>query len=338
MNKQTKKKKNTLKRKILLFTLFFLLLILIIDKFTGNNITNYFFKIYNDYLINKNPDSLIISVQSNKENITTIPLITYNSIEINWGDGVIENFNSYKYTNKDNKNIFDDIIFPTHKYNKKGRYNIIITGDTKRGFLGFSNYTTTDNYGIKMFKKEFLNEIPEYIEEHIEEHITKEENSNTYTNNYTIINFKNLNFKGLGNLTEYIDNEINVSWLEEFKDLEVFIETFAYSNISVIPEDIFSLSPNLRILSATFLACEKLKSLPENLIVNLDKIENVRHCFSNCINLEGNAPNWWNTMNKIKDKSKVSNLPFLLCFNECKNLDNYNEIPFYWGGILREDN
>ncbi len=352
MSRKKQKNKKNFKLKIILFLLFVFLFIFIADKFTGNNINNFFVSLLNNQLIKKNPDSLIISIQSNKDEIATIPLITFNNINIDWGDGNKEEYLTHRIEKDINNddNIYNDIIIPAHRYKSKGNYKVIITGDTNRGFFGHIELTTTDQYGKNMFKNEFLNNLPLYIKDEssniltnylslIEEKNNKDNNSNNNKNknNFNIqnfVSFKNLNFKGLGNLNIYIENEINTSWLDEFTDIEIFIETFANSNISYIPENIFKLSPNLRILSGTFFSCKKIESIPEDLIPNLDNIENVRYCFSNTSNLIGKAPNWWDTMAKLKKETKVENLPYLLCFNECKNLENYNEIPFFWGGIL----
>ena len=223
--------------------------------------------------------------------------------------------------------------------------------------FGLSNFTTIDKFGQDMFKKEFLNNIPIYqknnknseskeildlqnstINKYISLHNEKKENNSNKTQIYNIIFLKNLNFKGLGNLTPFFSGEIDNTWLTEIYNIEIFIETFEFSDITYIPENIFLKCPNLRILSSTFLSCNKLKSIPDNLIHNLENIENIRYCFSNCKNLEGNAPLWWENMTKIKDIKNVEKLPYLLCFNECHNLNNYKNIPFLWGGIIENKN
>lgn len=330
------RKKSNLIFKIILTLLLIILVVYIGDKFTGNNINNYFNSIINNQLIKKNPDSLIISVQSDKDQTITIPLITYNSININWGDEIEEEYLTYKIdsnteTTDETYNIYNDILIPSHTYKKKGIYKVIITGDTSKGFFGSFNNISQNKYDIDVFNTEFFNAIPvstntenEYINDNIDNNIDIQ----------NIIYFKNLNFKGLGNLTKYIKGNINPSWVEEFTNIEVFIETFANSNIQEIPSNIFALSHNLRILSGTFFACNKLEGITTDLIINLDKIENVRYCFSNSSNITGTAPNWWETMTKIKDTTEVKVLPYSLCFNECKKLENYNDIPFLWGGIL----
>ena len=378
--KEDKKRKFNIKTIIFIFIILILLGLYIFDKFTANNIDKIFSKYINNKLIKNNPDSLIITVYVNKNQIANIPIINYDKITIDWGDGSVEKYTTYRLNESDIKlkkekliekekekkknnktnikdkkeenitlNIYDNIITPIHKYDKKGKYNIVITGDTNRGIFGYTNYTTTDTFGIKMFKKEFSNKIPVYNKKNINDENKKElidkyislqkekfEKDNEIQI-YNIISFKNLNFKGLGILTEYFLGEINNFWIKEFKNIEIFIETFSFSDITYIPEDIFKLSPNLRILSATFLSCNKLENIPDNLIDNLALIENVRYCFSNCKNLEGNAPEWWKTMNKIKNTKDKDNLPYLLCFNECSKLENFAKIPFFWGGIIQNN-
>lgn len=347
-----RRKKNNSIFKIVLILLLMLLIVYIGDKFTGNNINNFINSIVNNQLIKKNPDSLIIAVQSNKDQTITLPLITYNKININWGDGIDEEYLTYKVNNdsdtnsnanKNNTdatyNVYKDILMPIHTYKKKGIYTVIITGDTNRGFFGSFKNISQNKYDIDVFKKEFFNNIPvsteleyEDINNHIDKYIKINKENNIDIQN--IINFKNLNFKGLGDLTKYIEGDMNPSWIEEFTNMEVFIETFASSNIKEIPDNIFTLSPNVRILSGTFFACNKLESIPNDLIMNLNKIENIRYCFSNSTNITGVAPNWWETMTNIKDNTNVKALPYSLCFNGCRKLENYNDIPFLWGGIL----
>lgn len=355
--KRRKRRKKNFKFKLLLFLIIVILFVFLIDKFTGNNISNYISNVLNNQLIKKNPHSLILSIQSKENQITTIPIISYDNIHIDWGDGNKDEYKSYKVkrNNPNSKeNIYDDIIIPAHKYSKKGNYKIIITGDTNRGFFGYTKHTTIDNFGKNMFKKEFLTNIPVYTENmntkndlnnNLKEYLllNNEKNENLTNENKTfdiqkIISFKNLNFKGLGILTNYFESEINLEWIEEFKEIEIFIESFANSTITQIPSNLFDSCSNLRILSATFFACNKLESIPDNLIKDFKNVENIRYCFSNSENIKGLAPLWWINMITINKISDVENLPYLLCFNECVNLDNYNEIPFFWGGIMNLNN
>lgn len=333
MKKQRKRNKSF---KLIIIIFLLILSVFFIDKYTGNNLKNILIGKSNSQIISKNKESLIISAYVEKDYLATIPILSYNEIEIDWGDGVKEKFISKKQNIKKEDNIYSSLILPRHQYSKKDKYNIIITGDTKRGLFGQADFSISDNFGKNMFKKEFLDKVSEYNKgksEVLDKYIELSKSDLNKVEVYNIINFKNLNFKGLGQLTTYFSGDIPTSWINEFSNIEAFIETFENSNIRKIPSNIFENSNNLRILSGTFLACDKLGSIPENLIKNLDKIENVRYCFANAHNIKGKAPEWWKTMTKIKDSKITNELPFLLCFNECTKLENYNEIPPFWGGI-----
>ena len=202
--------------------------------------------------------------------------------------------------------------------------------------FGSSKFSTVDEFGKKMFSKEFLDQMKTIPDNYTSVKIDGS-NEKREILKYNILQFKNLNFKAIGYLTPYFNKEIPLSWINEFEDIEIFIDTFAYSDIINIPENIFVKSNNLRILSGTFMNCNYLKEIPDNLIENIDRVENLRYCFSNSKNIEGNAPIWWLKTTKDKSIEDIELMPYFLCFNECEKLDNYNEIPFLWGGILKND-
>ncbi len=340
---------------IILIIIFVLLSLYFIDKFTGNRMGNLIKNMNQKKFIEKNKDSMIITVYAEKNEFARIPIITNNEISIDWGDGKKEKFISKEKPrlrtlvplSKDQikkYNYYDHIILPVHKYSKKGKYNIVISGDTKGGMFGAVKNEVSIPYLNSLLHKEILNKVQEISEKEdkkttMQKYLDLHSSYNPVTDLVkvsNIINFKNLNFKILGNLTHFFKGEINKDWIDEFKTIEVFLETFAFSDITSIPEDIFAKITNLRVLNSVFLNCKNLKAIPENLIKNLDKIEDISYCFSHCTSLEGKAPNWWNTMNKIKNV-KTGDLPYLLCFNECRKLENFKEIPALWGGIIENE-
>lgn len=334
--KRRRKRTNNYKSKALFYILFIILFVLIIDKLTVNKFDKTILQLKNNKVIKNNPESLIISVKSDIDQIATIPLISFNEINIDWGDGTEEKFISYKTKDNSTDNLYNSVIIPKHMYEKKGIYNIIITGDSKRGMFGSSKFSTVDEFGKKMFSKEFLDQMKTIPDNYTSVKIDGS-NEKREILKYNILQFKNLNFKAIGYLTPYFNKEIPLSWINEFEDIEIFIDTFAYSDIINIPENIFVKSNNLRILSGTFMNCNYLKEIPDNLIENIDRVENLRYCFSNSKNIEGNAPIWWLKTTKDKSIEDIELMPYFLCFNECEKLDNYNEIPFLWGGILKND-
>lgn len=343
MNRGSRYKKNKNKKatKIFFAFLIYTLFILCIYMVYANN--NKKHKIA-ESMLNDEKDALILNAYISKEEECILPLISYNKVEIDWGDGLKDEYISYKSQEKD-KPFNQQIIYPKHKYKKSGIYKIKIKGDTKGGLFG--NVKIKDKYDEDLFLKEFFDNIKKADKENKSNIL-----SDAFENSKNIIaisKFRNLNFKGLGNISKYFDFSFNISKKEDLKNLnenfesiEIFWDTFAYSDIKNIDKEMFAACKSLRILNSTFIYCNNLKKIENNIFTKKQQkdIECTRYAFAYCKNLK-EIPEMYKEMFKdyiIKDKNdnildkETKNAPYLFTFLGSSHIIKYDEVPLWWGG------
>ncbi|WP_282039815.1 hypothetical protein [Saccharicrinis aurantiacus] len=90
-------------------------------------------------------------------------------------------------------------------------------------------------------------------------------------------------------------------------------------NLNVIPEKLFHNNINAKRFYSSFSYCDKLQSIPNQLFDNIEQgVYNL--AFSDCTNLQGNAPTLWDD----------TNASGTFCFKGCTKLENFNDIPDSW--------
>ena len=262
---------------------------------------------------------------------------TYNFV-IDWGDNTIESYNTYMSTY-------------SHYYTNPGRYVVEIKGMADVMFNNQSVVTKVLHWGGDAFEGfsaidslfygcNHLNEIPNG-------RIKRRAGANV-TSAYRA-------FSGC-----YLRNGIKSEMFYDFPNLRDFQETFAGSDFSSIPSDIFRYNTNANSFNGTFASNVSLTTLPSGLFEYNVKAVDFSNVFFECRKLslrndifgldyqnrffnksmvflasfkvssftgtQGTAPELWNFNYGNRQVNKTS------CFtgHSTESLSNYNSIPAEW--------
>ena len=107
------------------------------------------------------------------------------------------------------------------------------------------------------------------------------------------------------------------------------------SQLTSIPENLFSNNTAVTDFYATFFNCSGLTSIPANLFSNNTKVTNFSYTFSSCTGLTGNVPTdtdgtpIYNRSGEGKDGYAVVT-DYTDCFRDCTGLTDYSSIPSSW--------
>lgn len=95
------------------------------------------------------------------------------------------------------------------------------------------------------------------------------------------------------------------------------------SNLEELPDDLFLYSPKVREMQSLCKGCVRLKYIPGKLFDPCDpsQIRNLSETFRYCEGLTGPAPELWEMFPKVNERA---------CFEGCKGLSNYGEMPSSW--------
>lgn len=303
---------------------------------------------------------IVIITKPNKK-IVALSIITYDEIDIDWGDGNKEKFQSFKVNEKVNlvtgsgdnskdsqkdmkrdsgDNIIhfvDNVIYPTHKYDKNKVYKIRIKGSTRGGI--FSDFSFKDEDDNILFNKEFgdrldtkndIQDITECIEQNKQ---IREKQKDNLALNLKISKFSNLDFKGLGNMTYFAKHSgediLKKIASDEFNDISVLWDTFKFSDMYKLPTGMFEKKDNLRVLNSVFLGNKKISNIDNNMFSKgqLEKIETFKYCFAGCKNLEGDISWILDDIQKMKKEKLISKYNF--CFTGCDRLKDKDKLPIW---------
>lgn len=213
---------------------------------------------------------------------TTITLPIVNeipNIEINWGDGSKEGITS---------------LNPTHTYNKKGAYNISITGNLPYWKFSSSNKSTNYITGIKQWGEVGIKSM-DYA------------------------------FYNCSNLTGTIPQPLEKSFI----NVTSFESTFQNcKNIVSIPNNLFENCPNVTNFDMTFMWCTSLENIPYDLFYNSLKVTSFTSTFEGCKNITTIPNNLFFKNEKVTSfkntfaQTGITSIPYDLFVN-CSNVTNF---------------
>lgn len=151
--------------------------------------------------------------------------------------------------------------------------------------------------------------------------LTGEIPENLFSNNLKVKSFGNL-FRVCKNLSGSIPEKLFENHIEVVDIGGVFCQCSGLTGN--IPENLFKDCTKITSVNDMFVGCAGLTgSIPAKLFDNNTLISSFYATFNGCTKLTGNAPALWNRTNALTGN---------LCFSNCRNLSNYNQIPKAWGG------
>ena len=117
---------------------------------------------------------------------------------------------------------------------------------------------------------------------------------------------------------------------ESFVNITSFGNSFEYTGITSIPENLFANCPNVTSFYETF-ANTEITSIPENLFVNCSKATDFYKTFAYCANLTNAIPLWEQEYYKEKNSNVSETTAGVACYAGCTTLLNTDiYIPDYW--------
>lgn len=118
---------------------------------------------------------------------------------------------------------------------------------------------------------------------------------------------------------------------KSFNKVTSFNSTFSNcEGLQEIPEDLFNSCPYVTNFSGTFFHCTSLQNIPEGLFDNCSYVTDFNYTFQGCTNLTGNAPKLWERVQNGAENDYYGTPKGKGCFENCTNLNNYEEIPDFW--------
>jgi hypothetical protein len=103
-----------------------------------------------------------------------------------------------------------------------------------------------------------------------------------------------------------------------------FGSAFSYcTSLQSLPTGLFDNCTAVTSFSRTFYGCSSLASIPLGLFDNCTVVTSFYRTFYSDTDLDGDAPELWNTHSSADGED---------CFYNCTGLDNYSSIPSTWGG------
>lgn len=116
------------------------------------------------------------------------------------------------------------------------------------------------------------------------------------------------------------------------KKAKKFYATFQVcNNIKSLPEGLFKNNINVETFGLTFYMCHGLTTIPENIFENCNKVNYFAGTFADCTNLIGKVPKLWLRVPDGENNEYKGVPDGKDCFKGCTKLDNYSDIPEYWG-------
>ena len=117
---------------------------------------------------------------------------------------------------------------------------------------------------------------------------------------------------------------------ESFVNITSFGNSFEYTGITSIPENLFANCTNVTSFYETF-ANTEITSIPENLFVNCSKATDFYKTFAYCANLTNAIPLWEQEYYKEKNSNVSETTAGVACYAGCTTLLNTDiYIPDYW--------
>lgn len=271
-----------------------------------------------------------------------IPISNTNGLEINW---------DYK---KDSGNFevlnYDLDVYPSHLYTEVKEYEVHIRGESAPGTI-FGRYEDEDE-GLDFYVNDSIIGLKSWGENGFTEFKSfggRVKGSVPSPTRNTFIETQRISapFSWCSELEGPIPENLFAN-CPHITSLDGFFALCAQLS-GTIPSRLFLNCPNVKSFELFFLACGSLTgTIPGNLFDSCTEVEsmyftfggcngltgigaglfsknlnitNFRYTFNTCTGLTGNAPILWDRTN-VQDSA--------LCFVDCTNLSNYDDIPDDW--------
>ena len=147
-----------------------------------------------------------------------------------------------------------------------------------------------------------------------------------FANCKSVENF-DLCFSGCTNLTAIGDYAFaNCDKVIRFGDLGLG----GTQTLTTVGDYVFSGCSNAEDFTYLFANSQALTTIGKNIFYGCDSVQSYRFAFADCINLTGTVPELWTLGSNTEENEYIGIPDGKGCFNKCRKLDNYAEIPDYW--------
>ena len=235
--------------------------------------------------------------------------------QVDWGDGTVvpginnsnietEEKSKHQYTNAG-----------TYEVKIKGKYEVLSKNAIDDNRLGYDKLTKVKQWGTTGLKNIYLSESTNLTEI-----------ASPTENSFISIEGFLSTFSGCTSLTS-----IPEKLFANCPNVTSFDSTFSYcTSLTSIPEKLFANCPNVQSFNGTFERCTSLTTILENLFGNCLNAQNFAGTFAGCTGLTGNPIPLWERVKNGSENGYQGNPDGFGCYCECKNLNNYYDIPEYW--------
>ena len=107
-------------------------------------------------------------------------------------------------------------------------------------------------------------------------------------------------------------------------------------NLTTIGDYAFANCSSVTSFGEAFESCGNLTTIGKHIFEGCDNVESYICTFNGCFNLTGKAPELWLRVPNGEENDYIGIPDGKSCFGGCEKLDNYDDIPEYWSGILEE--